>query len=64
MAARDPSFTDLSSALSTNEEAIVNELIECQGNKVDIGGYWMPDPDMVGKAMRPSAKFNEILDKY
>jgi isocitrate dehydrogenase len=64
MAAHDPAFADLSQQLMTNEEAIVNELIECQGNKVDIGGYWKPDPEKVEKAMRPSAMFNEILDKY
>merc|ERR1711990_522402 len=32
---------------------IVKELIECQGNVVDIGGYYKPDPAKVDKAMRP-----------
>ena len=30
-----------------NEEEIVKELIECQGNAVDIGGYYKPDPTKV-----------------
>ena len=46
------------------EEKIVNELIECQGGAVDIGGYYKPDPLKVDKAMRPCALLNEILEKH
>ena len=49
-------------AVADNEEKIVAELIECQGNKVDLGGYWMPDPAKVRIAMQPSATLNKILN--
>ena len=53
---------ELLKSLKENEDAIVNELIECQGDKVDLGGYWMPDPAKVGPAMKPSATLNKILE--
>ena len=31
---------------------------------VDIGGYYRPDPDKAGAAMRPSAAFNEALEAF
>merc|ERR1712196_693888 len=61
MAKVDPSFTELAEQLAKNEETIAKELIDCQGEKVDLGGYWMPDPEKVSKAMRPSATLNKIL---
>eukprot|EP00448_Togula_jolla_P015865 CAMPEP_0170592784 /NCGR_PEP_ID=MMETSP0224-20130122/13104_1 /TAXON_ID=285029 /ORGANISM="Togula jolla, Strain CCCM 725" /LENGTH=1168 /DNA_ID=CAMNT_0010916703 /DNA_START=57 /DNA_END=3563 /DNA_ORIENTATION=- len=54
-------FSRVFSELSANETHIMNDLIECQGLPVDIGGYYHPDPDKVEKAMRPSAIFNAIL---
>jgi len=62
MAKVDPSFSELAKQLEANEEKIVNELIECQGDKVDLGGYWMPDPAKVTPSMRPSATLNKILE--
>ena len=62
MAAHDASFKPLAEALAANEEAIVSELIECQGTPVDLGGYWKPDFEKVEKAMRASPTFNKILD--
>ena len=62
MAAHDSSFASLAEQLASNEQAIVAELIDCQGPPVDTGGYWKPDPALVGAAMRPSATFNAILD--
>jgi len=32
-----------------------------QGQPVDIGGYYAPNPELASKAMRPSATFNGIL---
>lgn len=61
MAKVDPSFKDLAEQLAENEESIVNELIECQGSPVDMGGYWMPDPKKVAKAMQPSETLNKLL---
>ena len=61
MAKHDASLAPLSEALIANEEKIVAELVDCQGPKVDIGGYWMPDEAKTTKAMRPSATLNSIL---
>ena len=49
--------------LRTNEETIINELNEVQGQKVSIGGYYYPDRDKTSKVMRPAATLNSILDK-
>jgi isocitrate dehydrogenase len=62
MAKHDASFATLSTELIANEEKIVAELIECQGEPVDLGGYWKPEPAKVDKAMRASPTFNKILD--
>jgi isocitrate dehydrogenase len=62
MARHDPTFSELSKDLAANEEKIVTELIECQGNAVDLGGYWKPDVAKATEAMRSSATFNKILD--
>ena len=62
IARHDPTFSELSKDLAANEEKIVTELIECQGNAVDLGGYWKPDVAKATEAMRSSATFNKILD--
>ncbi|MGB0845172.1 MAG: NADP-dependent isocitrate dehydrogenase [Thiolinea sp.] len=54
-------FSKLSEQLTTNENAIVNELNNVQGESTDIGGYYMPDDEAADKAMRPSALFNAAL---
>jgi len=54
-------FTSLAKALSANEQKIVDELNAVQGQSMDIGGYYRPDPERAAKAMRPSATFNEAL---
>jgi glycerol-3-phosphate dehydrogenase len=48
-------------ALAENEKQIVSEFKAVQGKPVDIGGYYMPAPDLLQKAMCPSATFNKIL---
>jgi isocitrate dehydrogenase len=55
------SFAVIADALTSNEDAIVGELLAVQGSPVDIGGYYRPDVDKVAAIMRPSAKFNEVL---
>ena len=57
-------FAPLAAALAANEEQIVAELVDCQGEPVDLGGYYLPDPALADAAMRPSATFNEILDGF
>ena len=48
--------------LTANEDKIAQELIDCQGQPVDIGGYFRPDPVLAEKAMRPSVTYNAIID--
>jgi isocitrate dehydrogenase len=55
-------FGGLANALSKNEDAIVSELAEVQGNSVDIGGYYYPDREKTTAVMRPSKTFNETLE--
>ncbi len=54
-------FTDLAQSLEDNESTIIEELNAAQGNSVDIGGYYHPDLDKAGRAMRPSETFNRLL---
>ena len=54
-------FAPLAEALTKNEDAIVAELNEAQGEQVDIGGYYAPDSDMTTAVMRPSKTFNDAL---
>ncbi|ORA09696.1 NADP-dependent isocitrate dehydrogenase [Mycobacterium arosiense] len=54
-------FAALADALAENEEAIVAELAEAQGQTVDIGGYYQPDTEKTTAIMRPSKTFNEAL---
>ncbi len=55
-------FKGLSKKLRDNEKTITDELISCQGDKVDIGGYYRPNPEIVEKAMRPSKTLNSLLN--
>ncbi|OBF60178.1 isocitrate dehydrogenase, NADP-dependent [Mycobacterium sp. 852002-50816_SCH5313054-b] len=54
-------FAALAEELSGNEDAIVAELAEAQGETVDIGGYYRPDTEKTTAVMRPSKTFNEAL---
>jgi isocitrate dehydrogenase len=55
-------FAPVARALEENEARITDELLAAQGKPVDIGGYYLPDPEMIAKAMRPSDTFNAIID--
>jgi isocitrate dehydrogenase len=55
-------FAPLAKALAENEEKILEELSSVQGEAVDIGGYYYPDPEKMAAAMRPSATLNAILE--
>ena len=55
-------FTRVTKELEENEEKIAEELLTAQGNPVDIGGYYLPDPALCEKHMRPSATLNAIID--
>ena len=54
-------FAPLAKTLAENEDAIVAELAEVQGNPVDIGGYYYPDREKTTAVMRPSKTFNAAL---
>ncbi len=56
-------FAEVAQTLGDNEAQIVKEMTDCQGQAVDIGGYFMPEFAKVSAAMRPSATFNSIIDK-
>jgi isocitrate dehydrogenase len=51
----------LAQRLADDEETIVQELNSVQGEPVDVGGYYQPDPQRVAAAMRPSATLDEAL---
>ncbi len=55
-------FAALAERLAEDEETIVSELNEVQGEPVEIGGYYRPDPARAAEAMRPSATLNAALD--
>jgi isocitrate dehydrogenase len=55
-------FAPLAERLAADEEKIVSELAGVQGEPVDIGGYYRPDPGEVAGAMRPSAALNAALE--
>lgn len=49
--------------LNFNKQLILDELLDAQGNAVDIGGYYEPTEALVNKQMRPSSTFNAILSE-
>jgi len=55
-------FAPVAKALSDQEAKIVAELVDVQGQPMDVGGYYMPDDELASKAMRPSTTLNAIID--
>ena len=55
-------FAKLAKSLAENEDTIVSELADVQGDSVDIGGYYYPDPEKTTEVMRPSKTLNETLE--
>jgi isocitrate dehydrogenase len=55
-------FAPVAAALSEKEATILDELGAAQGSPQDIGGYYRPDSDRAGAAMRPSTTLNGIID--
>ncbi|MBT5583725.1 MAG: NADP-dependent isocitrate dehydrogenase [Phycisphaerae bacterium] len=54
-------FGKTAQLLADAEDAIVAELMACQGVPQDIGGYFQPDPALAAEAMRPSGTLNDII---
>ena len=54
-------FAPLAKALEENEQKILEEFSSVQGKPVDIGGYFLADPEKTKAVMRPSATFNALI---
>lgn len=54
-------FLPIANSLKENQQKIYAELTSCQGEKMNVQGYYHPNEELVNKMMRPSATFNEIL---
>lgn len=55
-------FAKLAKDLTANENKINKELLDAQGEPVDIGGYYLPEFEKASSVMRPSDTFNAIID--
>ena len=56
-------FTPIAAELTANEAKIDAELIDAQGKKQEIGGYYQPNESLLSAAMRPSTTLNAIINK-
>jgi len=54
-------FGTYASELASNEAKVLQELIDCQGKPVDIGGYYKLDKAKADAAMNPSETLNDII---
>ncbi|MGI9523090.1 MAG: NADP-dependent isocitrate dehydrogenase [Hyphomicrobiaceae bacterium] len=55
-------FSPIAKQLVDNESKILGELTSAQGQPVDLGGYYRPNPDKLVAAMRPSPTLNTIFE--
>jgi isocitrate dehydrogenase len=61
LAQEDPAYKPMFEALSEARSQIVEEFQRCQGEPVDLGGYYLFDPVKASQAMNPSPTLNKIL---
>jgi isocitrate dehydrogenase len=54
-------FGSFASDLAGSEEKVLQELIDCQGKPIDIGGYYKLDKAKADAAMNPSTTLNQII---
>ncbi|MCP4922326.1 MAG: NADP-dependent isocitrate dehydrogenase [Proteobacteria bacterium] len=54
-------FGPIAETLAANEATIESELLGAQGPAQDLGGYYMPTPEVAATAMRPSDTLNRII---
>lgn len=64
LAAEDPSFKPIFEKLSANRAKIVEEFKACQGEPVDLGGYYLFDHNKTKHAMRESSKVFLLLPLF
>jgi isocitrate dehydrogenase len=57
-------FGPLAERLEEGREAILAELTDVQGERVELGGYYLVDRDKATAVMRPSATFNAALEAF
>jgi len=55
-------FTNVAQQLLVNEDTILQEINDTQGQPVDIGGYYHFNDNMAANFMRPSVILNAIVD--
>ena len=55
-------FAPVAKALADREQAIVAAFAAEQGKPADIGGYYLPKPELLKKWLRPVTEFNEVID--
>jgi len=54
-------FSSIAESMTANEKTIVDELNRIQGQAVELGGYYKPDPAKCASAMCPSQLLNDTL---
>jgi isocitrate dehydrogenase len=57
-------FAPLAERLDADAATILQELIDVQGDPVDIGGYYWPDKAKAAAEMRPSTTLDAALDAF
>ncbi len=60
----DPAYKPLFQNLSEARTQIIEEFKTCQGESVDLGGYYLLDKQKVTKAMNPSKTLNKIMSSF
>jgi isocitrate dehydrogenase len=56
-------FSQTSKELVEGEAKILQDMIDCQGTAIDLGGYYKVDHAKADKAMQPSHTFNSIIER-
>jgi len=56
-------FAPIAEKMSNNEDKILQELLDVQGNPVNMEGYYYPNESIVNKEMRASKTLNAILSE-
>ncbi|MCK5697158.1 MAG: NADP-dependent isocitrate dehydrogenase, partial [Gammaproteobacteria bacterium] len=55
-------FSILANRLSHKSSTIIDELHDIQGNSIELKGYYHPQEELIKHSMRPSKRFNSILN--
>merc|ERR1712061_748884 len=54
-------FAETAAELKDNEGKVLQDLIDCQGKPMDLGGYYRVDKAKTDRAMNPSQTLNSIV---